>query len=109
MDNAELHLRLGVCRLDGFGKSLQTVHTGDQDVFHATVLKLGQNGEPELGSLGFGSPHAEHILDPFHSDGYCQVDCLVQDLSVVLDLDPDGVQIDDGIDFIQRAVESLSK
>jgi len=101
MDDTELNLRLRVRSLNGFWKTLQTIHTGNQDVLHASILQFGQDREPELGPLCLCCPHAKHILDTFHGNSDGKINSLGNNLSIVLDLDPDGIQIDDWIDVIQ--------
>lgn len=39
-------------------ETLQTVHTGKQDVLKATVFQLRQHAQPELCAFIFGQPHA---------------------------------------------------
>src|SRR6185437_9272293 len=41
MHDAELHFGTGIDRLNGFGKTFQPVHAGDEDIFHPAVLQLG--------------------------------------------------------------------
>src|SRR6185369_14659810 len=85
------------------GKTLEAVHAGNEDVFHATVLQFCDNLEPELGSLGLCRPHAEDFLDPLHGDGNGKVHGLVDYLSVMPHLDPDGIEVDNRVDLIERA------
>ena len=45
--DADLHFRLGENRLDCFGKTLQTIHAGDEYVLDAAALNLAYYFEPE--------------------------------------------------------------
>jgi hypothetical protein len=56
MHDAKLHLGPGRDRLDGFRKSFQPIHAGDQDVLHPTVLQLRQHPQPELRSFDLRHP-----------------------------------------------------
>ena len=43
MHQAQLHLGVGEHRFDGLGDSLQAIDTGNQNVFDAAILKLGDH------------------------------------------------------------------
>ena len=59
MHDAQLNLRFRKRRFDGLRKTLETVHTRNQDVFDAPVLELRQNVQPELGAFRFADPKSQ--------------------------------------------------
>jgi hypothetical protein len=103
MHDAELDLGVWINSLNRLGKTLEAIHAGDEEVFHDTVLQFSDNLEPELGSLSFCRPHAENFLDPFHGDGNGKVDGLVDYLAVMQHLDPNSIEVDNRVDFIERS------
>ncbi len=69
--DAQLHLRFGKHRLDSFGKALQAVNAGDEDILDSPVLQLRHDLKPELRALGLTEPDAEHVFiaRERHADG----------------------------------------
>lgn len=59
MDDVQLDMDLRVNAVYHVRESLQTVHTGDQDVLKATVFQLSQHAQPELCAFIFGQPHTQ--------------------------------------------------
>ena len=59
MDDAQLHFGLGIGDMNRLGEAAQPVDASDEEVFQSPALQIGQAGEPELGSFGFGQPAAE--------------------------------------------------
>ena len=62
VNDAGLHDRLRENRIDGFGKALEAIDDGDENVLRATVLDLVHHAQPELGALGLLDPNAENLL-----------------------------------------------
>ena len=58
--------------MNGFRESCEAVHTGDEDVGHATILPIRQARKPELRPLRFVQPQAEKFLFALeiHADGH---------------------------------------
>src|SRR5690606_32148527 len=102
VDDTELDLGVGVDRVDRLGEALQAIHAGDQDVLHAPVLQLRQHIEPELRAFVFRQPEPQQLLVAFQVNAQRQIDCLVDDLPVLADLHHDTVEVQDGIDRVQR-------
>ena len=49
VNNAQPHLGVRVNSLDHFRlQDLETIHTGDEAVFHLTGLQIAEHAEPEL-------------------------------------------------------------
>ena len=46
---------------DGFGKALEAVHDGDQNILNAPVLHLVHHREPEFGPFVLGDPEAQNL------------------------------------------------
>ena len=64
MDDAELDVRFREDALDRIREPCKAVNTGDEDVFYATVLKIGQDAEPEVRPFTLGNVHAKEVLVP---------------------------------------------
>ena len=90
--------------IDGFGKALQTVDDGDQDVRQAAVLQLVHHPQPELGALALLDPDAENLLGTVRQDSERDIDRLVAHEALVADLHPDGVEEDQRIAGVERPV-----
>lgn len=105
MHDTQLYVRIGEHAPDGIGEARQTVHAGNQDVSHATVLKVGQDTEPEVSALTVRHIHAQQVLAPVlvNADDIINGTRLCRPL-VVAHLVMDGIHPDDGIDCIQRTV-----
>ena len=102
MDNAQLDLCLREGRVDGIGDALEPVHAADQNIIHTAILKLSEDAQPELGAFVLGEPHAQQLLVAFKIDAQGQVDRFVDHLLVLADFDHDAIQVDDGVNRIQR-------
>src|SRR6266567_1665676 len=61
VDDAGLHDRGRVDRLDRFREALQPVDAAEQDVGEAALLELAHDLHPELRALRLLDPHPEHV------------------------------------------------
>ena len=104
MDDTQLDLGLGILHGNRIREALEAIHACDQDVFQAAVLQLGQDRQPELCPFVLGQPQAQQLLVTLHIDAQCQIERLVDHPLVRADLQHNAVQIDDGIERIQRPV-----
>lgn len=59
VNHPQLNCGFGVQRLDHLGEALQTIHAGDEDVLHATVLELSHQLQTELGTFRLRNPQAQ--------------------------------------------------
>ena len=59
MNNAQLDLGVRVNGLDRFRQALETIHAGDEAVFHPTGFQIVEHAEPELGALRLTQPHTQ--------------------------------------------------
>ena len=100
--HAGLHDRLGPRGLHGLGQALEPVAAHDQRVGHAPVGHLGAHVRPEGGAPVVLDPYARHMLEPVHVDADGDVRRLGRHPAVVARLDPDGVQVQDRIELVQR-------
>jgi hypothetical protein len=55
------------------GKAFEAIHTGDENILHATVLQLGNHLQPALGTRGLGNPQPKYFLVAVQIDPNCQV------------------------------------
>lgn len=53
VDHTQLHFGFRKNSSYCFGKSLQVIDAGDENIFHTAVLDIGQDLEPEFGALVF--------------------------------------------------------
>ena len=101
MNDAQLHFRLRVEGFDGFGKALEAIDTGNQDVLDTTIEQIGEYVEPVAGAFRFRDIQAQQLFlacDVQAEDG---IDRLADEAPVFLDLVVDGIQPDDGIDGLE--------
>ena len=68
MDDTLLDLGLWINCFDRLWKSVQSIHTSDQNVLHTTVFQSVNNRQPEFRTFIFPNIHADHILFPIHID-----------------------------------------
>ena len=64
MDDAKLDFRFRKQRADGFRKAFQSVNTGNQNIFHATLAQVIQYAQPELRPFAFIDVKTKDILAP---------------------------------------------
>lgn len=58
MHDAQLHASLRECRLNGFRRSCEHIHTHDVDMIHAAILQIRQVVPPEFRAFRFVQPQA---------------------------------------------------
>src|SRR5512144_2257955 len=104
MDDAGLHLGLRKYRRDRFGKALQAVDNGDQDVLDAAAFQLVHHPEPELGALRLLDPKSQDFLRSVRPDAKGDIDCLVADGSLLAYLDADRIEENQWVKRFQRPV-----
>jgi hypothetical protein len=91
-------------RPDRLRKTLQAVDDGDQDILDAAGLQIVHDLEPEFGALRRLDPEPKDVLRPVRRDAEREIDGLVANQALVADLDPDGVEENEGIARLQRPV-----
>ena len=91
---------------DGFGKALEAVHNGDQDVLKSAVFQLVHHREPEFGTFVLGDPQAQNLAFALWGDAQGHVNGLVFDLAAfrIADFDPQGIQKNNRIHRFQSPV-----
>ena len=104
VDDTGLNHSLGEGGVDRLGEALETIDDGEQDVLHAPVLELIHDPQPELGAFGLLDPQTEDLLGAIGQNGEGEIHRLVANEPLVADLDPDGVEENDGVAGIQRPV-----
>ena len=104
MDNAPLHLAVGIDRRDGLHKACQTVHTEQIYVQNSSAFEVVQHIQPEFAALVLPNPHTKDIFRAIHGDAQNHIRRLGLVLMVFLHLVVDGVQKYDRIDCFQRPV-----
>lgn len=77
MYDAGLDLRLREGRRNRFGKALQPIHHGDENIAHPQVLKHGHDAQTEFGSFGLFDPDAEDFLGAIRLHVQYQINSLV--------------------------------
>jgi hypothetical protein len=97
MHNARLHDSLRERRGNRPRKPGQAIAAADENVAQPSVAQLGQYRQPELGPLGLGDPAPQGMLAALHIDPDDQVRDLDRHCALVPNLDPDPVDIDNGV------------
>ena len=54
VDHTVLNVGIGVDAFNSLRKALQAVYAGDQDVFNASVMQIGQDAQPVTGAFLIG-------------------------------------------------------
>ena len=99
--DAQLHYGLGEHCFDGIWEALEPIDAGDEDVLHTPVAQLRDHLQPELGPPGLRQPQTKNFLLASHGDADGQVHRL-DPHSAFARLHMDAVQIDDGVDRVER-------
>src|SRR5512144_971112 len=89
MDDAGLDRRFWEDGGDRFGKTLQAIDYGDQDVADAAGLQLVHHLQPEFGAFALLDPKPEHVLLAIDIESERDIDSLVADQAVVADFHPE--------------------
>ncbi len=94
---------MGIGRTEEFrSEAAQTIHRRDQDVLKTPSLQVIHDAQPELGPLGLLDPHPQYLLVAVAGVTDGEIDRLVFDQPFVTDLHPHRIEVDDGIDRLQR-------
>lgn len=101
MRDAQLNFGFRVDCVNGFQKAAEAVHSGDKNIFEATLLKLGENRQPEFCTFVLAQTQTQQILLALHVDAQRLVDRLIDNPLVLANLDHDAFQVHDGLDLIQ--------
>jgi|UPI0003A20158 hypothetical protein len=104
MYDAALLLRLRECRRYGFLNAREPVRAENEDILHTAVLQLVQNAEPVLGAFILPDLYAQDFLFTFQRKAEDDIGGKLADYPVLPHGIMDCVDVDHGIDFLQRAV-----
>lgn len=86
------------------GKPVQVVSAGNQYVLHSAGLQICQDTHPKWRTFWFSHPHAKDFFQAVLFQTDTEIDSLVDDFSVVTNLEYNTIHPNDEIDRIQRAV-----
>ena len=64
VDNTQVDLCCLECRVNRIRETLEAIHAGNQDIFHAAILELREDIKPELRPLVFRDPQAQQFFLP---------------------------------------------
>src|SRR5690625_863810 len=103
VDDAALYFRLGVDTQDSFFKAVKVIGTGNQNVFQSTVLQVGEDLKPEVGSFAFGNIAAQYLLIPIPVDSQNVVDSSVFDSTFTAHFIVHGIEPYDTVNRLQWA------
>ena len=92
MDDTVLNLCLGKHRFNRSGKSGQIVRTGDENILNASISQTVEHRCPEFGALIFADPHAKNIFFAVQIDANCNINSLLDDLTLTSNMIVDGIQ-----------------
>src|SRR5690606_20867844 len=101
--DAELHTGLRENGCDGLREALQAIDTGDEDIFHTTLLQVGQHRKPELGAFTLGEVKADQVLAALDINTENVIHRTGLNRPVVPDFVGHTVQKHKGVNGIQRA------
>ena len=103
MDDAELYFSLWEHASDGVGQPFEVVHTGNDDVLHSPILKVGNHAEPEAGAFVLSNVKPQQFLDALTVYRKQAVYRLAADAPVLLHLVVYRIEPHERIDALQRA------
>ena len=92
MDNAPLHLAVGIHRRDGLHEALQAIHTEQIYVQNSPAFEVVQHIQPEFAALVLPDPHTQDVLCAVHGNAQNHVCRLRLILVVFFYLVVDGIQ-----------------
>ncbi len=98
MDDAGLHPGLRKHGGDRVGKAGEAVDAGDEDIGDAAAVQVVEDGR----AFGVLPPQAERLAVAFDGDTDGQVTGAGAHRAVFADLHVQGIEVDDGIDGVQR-------
>src|SRR5690625_569169 len=101
--DAALHFRLGIDTQDSFFKAIKIIGTGNQNVFQSTVLQVGEDLKPEVGSFAFRDIAAQYLLIPIPVDSQNVVDSSVFDSTFTAHFIVHGIEPYDTVNRLQWA------
>ena len=104
MDDAPLHLAVGIDRANGLHKTLQAIHTEQIDVQNSPAFEVIQHIQPEFAALVLPNPHAQDILRAIHCNTQNHIRCLRLIRMILLHLVMDGLQKYERIHRLQGSV-----
>lgn len=107
MDDALLYVGVGKYGTDCFGESRESVYGSDNDIFHATVLDLGEDMHPELRTFALPNPYTQDIPHSFEGGAEDNVRGTVHYFATIPHLEVDTVERHQGVAGCKRSVLPL--
>ena len=101
MNDAVLDLGVGVDRFDGFRKAFEAIGTGNQDVFDAPVIKVGENAEPVVSAFLVGEVETKQLFFALDIQGKERIDGLADIAAILFDFVVNGAKPDNGVNGFQ--------
>ena len=95
MNNASLHNRVRKSASDRLWQPGKTVTAQDENVTQTPITQLSEHRMPKLRPLGLSDPHTQSVLAPVDVHAHGQVRDLDRDRTLVPDLDPQPIDVDD--------------
>src|SRR5262245_19763494 len=86
--------------LDRFRQSFETVHAGDENVFHTARGQFIEQLQIELRALALAEPQAEQFLAAFEVDSDRDIERLLDDPPFVSHFEEERVQVEDRPDCL---------
>ena len=91
-------------RRAGAQDRLEAVNDSQHDIINAPVLELVHDAQPELGAFILLDPQAQNLLSAIGAGTQRDVDRLIPNHALIADLNADGVEEDERIGRIERAL-----
>ncbi len=89
---------------DGVGKTLQAIDDGQHDILDTAVAQFVHDAQPEFGAFILLQPQAKDHLGAVGHDAQGNMDRLVANHALVADLNPDRIEENQRIGWVQRAL-----
>ncbi len=107
VNDALLDFGLGIARGNRLRKTVQVVHADDENVLNTAITQVIQYAEPRLARLILADPHTQYILVPIQINPDDHVGGFVDNRPVLLDLEVNGIHINDGVYALNRPILPL--
>lgn len=97
MNDTVLDLGVGVDRLNGLREALQSIDTGNQNVFDAPVVEVREHTEPVVSTFLVREVEAEQFFLALDVQTKERVDCFADVAAILFDFVVNGVEPDNGV------------
>lgn len=104
VNDALLHLGVWINGFNGLREAGQAIDTGNQDVFDAAVLQVGEHAEPVVSAFGVRQVQPDQLLFAFDVQGQNGINRFADVAAILAYFIVNGIEPDDRINRVQIAL-----